>query len=166
MANTHIFTGADGAISVAAESGVAGDLASEIADTYSMTPIGRAVGVTAQVESQMRPFHEIGQRYATELRPGNVNVTGSVGRAHINGALLKLMLGEGAEASRPGGAFVSPAFNLSLRLENPGYPGNTSTVTLHGVRFDGWSLNFPEDDFVMEEVSFKALWVSAEDAEA
>ena len=84
----------------------------------------------------MKPFHEIGQRYATELRPGNVNVTGTIGRAHVNGALLKLMLGDGAAGTRPAGAFVSPTFNLSLRIENPALPGNTSTVTVHSVKLD------------------------------
>ena len=45
-----------------------------------MAPIGRATEVTVEVVSEMKPFHEIGQRYATELRPGNVNVRGSIGR--------------------------------------------------------------------------------------
>jgi hypothetical protein len=164
MPNTHVFTGMDGAISIAVESGVEGDAAKAVNDTYSLTPIGRATGVTIEVDSALRPFHELGQRYATELRPGNVNITGTIGRAHINGALLKLMLGEAAGGTRPAGAFVGPSFNLSLRMENAGFPGNTSTVTVHGVRLDSWSYSMPEDDFVLEEVSFKALWISVEDA--
>lgn len=165
MPNTHVFTGLDGAITVAVETGVAGDAAAAVNDTYQLTPIGRATGVDIEVTSDMRPFHEMGQRYATELREGNVDVRGNVGRAHINGALLKLMLGDaGASGSRPGGAFISPTFNLSLRMENAGFPGNSSTVTVHGVKLDGWSFSMPEDDFVMESVTFKALWVSAEDA--
>ena len=162
--NTHVFTGMDGAISVAVESGPEGEAAKTVADTYGMAPIGRATEVTVEVVSEMKPFHEIGQRYATELRPGNVNVRGSIGRAHVNGALLKLMLGEGAGASRPGGAFVSPTFNLSLRVENAAKPGNSSTVTVHGVKLDGWSFNMPEDDFVLERATFQALWISVEDA--
>jgi hypothetical protein len=165
MANTHVFTGMDGAISVASESGPEGELAAGVSQTYSLTPIGRATGVTIEVASEMRPFHEMGQRYATELRPGNVNVSGSIGRAHVNGALLKLMLGDGAGTSRPAGAFLSPSFNLSLRMENSGFPGNTSTVTVHGVKLNGWSFSIPEDDFVLEKVTFKALWISVEDAE-
>ncbi len=165
-ANTHVFTGLDGAISVAVESGPEGDAAKAVNDAYGLTPVGRATGVTVQVTSDMKPFHELGQRYATELRPGNVNISGTIGRAHVNGALLKLMLGDGAATSRPGGAFVSPSFNLSLRLENAGFPGNTSTVTVHSVKLDSWSYALPEDDFVLEEVSFKALWISVEDAEA
>jgi hypothetical protein len=167
MPNSHVFTGLDGAISVAADAGVEGDAAVAVADPYGLTPIGRAQGVTVEVSSDMRPFHELGQRYATELRPGNVNVVGTIRRAHVNGALLKLMLGEaGAGGSRPAGAFVAPTFNLSLRLENAGFPGNSSTVTVHGVKLDGWSYAMPEDDFVLEAVSFKALWVSVEDTEA
>lgn len=164
MPNSHVFTGLDGAISVAVEAGPEGDAAKAVADTYSLTPIGRATGVTVQVDSAMTPFHEIGQRYAAELRPGNVNISGTIDRAHVNGALLRLMLGEGGSGSRPAGAFVSPTFNLSLRMENTGVPGNSATVTVHGVKLDGWSFSMPEDNFVMESVSFKALWISGEDA--
>jgi hypothetical protein len=165
-ANTHVFTGLDGAISVAVESGPEGDAAKAVNDAYGLTPIGRATGVTVQVTSEMKPFHELGQRYATELRPGNVNVSGTIGRAHVNGALLKLMLGDGAAGTRPAGAFVSPSFNLSLRMENAAFPGNSATVTVHGVKLDGWSYDMPEDDFVLEQVTFRALWISAADTSA
>jgi hypothetical protein len=163
MPNTHVFTGMDAAISVAVESGVEGDAAKAVGDLYGLTPIGRATGVTIQVDSALRPFHEIGQRYATELRPGNVEVRGTIARAHINGALLRLMLGDGAAGSRPAGAFVGPSFNLSIRMENPATPGNFSTVTVHGVKLDGWSFQLPEDTFVLEDVTFRALWISVED---
>src|SRR5438094_2168956 len=166
MPNTHVFTGMDGAMSVAVESGVEGDAAKAVNDTYSLTPIGRATGVTIEVDSAMKPFHELGQRYATELRPGNVNISGTIGRAHVNGALLKLMLGDGGAGTRPAGAFVSPSFNLSLRLENQAFPGNSATVTVHGVKLDGWSYDMPEDDFVLEQVTFRALWISGADTSA
>ena len=163
--NTHVFTGLDGSISLAVESGPAGDAAKEVNDAYGLTPIGRATGVTVEVTSEMKPFHELGQRYATELREGNVDVRGTIGRAHVNGALLKLMLGQaGAGGTRPAGSFVSPSFNLSLRMENAAFPGNSATVTVHGVKLDGWSFNMPEDDYVLEQASFSALWISAEDA--
>jgi hypothetical protein len=163
MPNTHVFTGMDGAISLAVESGVEGDAAKAVNDTYALTPIGRATGVTVQVESMMRHFHEMGQRYATELRSGNVEVRGTISRAYVNGALLQLMLGEGGAGTRPQGAFVSPSFNLSLRFENPGFPGNASTITVHGVKLDGWTFVAPEDDFVLDQVTFKALWIGVTD---
>ena len=166
MPNSHVFTGLDGAITVAVETGVEGDAAKSVNDTFGLTPIGRATGVNVEVTSDIRPFHEMGQRYATELRSGNVFIEGTIGRAHVNGALLKLMLGDGGGGTRPAGSFVSPTFNLSLRMENSAFPGNASTVSVHGVKLDRWSFNMPEDEFVMEEVGFKALWIGVEDAEA
>jgi hypothetical protein len=164
MAN-NVYRGSDGTISLAVETGPEGDLAQAINDEYGLTPVGRVRGVTVNVESDVEPFHELGQRFATELRPGNVNVSGTIERAHVNGALLKLMLGEGANA-RPAGTFPSPSFNLNLRLENPSIPGNTSTVTVMGVKLNSWVYSLPEDDFVMEKVGFKALWVKVEDTSA
>jgi len=164
MAN-NVYRGSDGTISLAVESGAEGELAAAINDEYGLTPVGRVTGVSVHVETDIEPFHELGQRFATELRPGNINVRGSIRRAHVNGALLKLMLGDAA-TSRPAGTFSSPSFNLSLLLENPSIPGNSSTVTVMGVKLNSWSYDLPEDDFVMEQVGFKALWVKVEDATA
>ena len=160
---TTVYRGSDGTISLAVEAGSEGDKAKAINDAYSLTPIGRVTGVTVRVTNDVEPFHELGQRFATELRPGNVNVYGTIDRAYINGALLKLMLGDAAD-SRPAGTFVSPSFNLNVRLENPSLPGVTSTVTVMGVKVEEWNYHLPEDDFAMEKVSFRALWVKVEDA--
>lgn len=160
-----IYRGSDGTISVAAEPGAEGDKANEINDQYSLTPIGRVTGVTVKVTNDVQPFHELGQRFASELRPGNVNVSGTIGRAYINGALLKLMLGDGAD-NRPAGTFVSPSFNLSLRLENPSVPGETATLTVMGVKLNEWVYSLPEDDFALEKVGFRALWVKVEEQAA
>jgi hypothetical protein len=165
VANTNVFRGSDGAIVLAVDAGAEGDLAQGIIDEYALTPVGRATNVEVRVDADLKAFHELGQRYATELRPGNVNVSGRIDRAAINGALLKLLLGEAA-SSRPGGTFVNPSFNISLRVENPANPGISSTVTVHGVKIENWAYDMPEDDFVMEHVRFKALWLSVEDAEA
>jgi hypothetical protein len=168
MPNSNVFTGMDGSITIAVDDAESpeGQAANTVAEAFALSPIGRASNVSVQVHSELRPFHEVGQRYATELRPGNVNITGTMGRAHINGALLRLMLGDAAAGTRPAGAFVSPSFNLSLLLENPARPGDRSTLTVHGVKLDGWSYAMPEDDFVMEQVTFKALWISVQDVTA
>ncbi len=164
MAST-VYRGSDGTISVAVEAGLEGDKAKAVNDAYALTPIGRVTGVTVRVTNDVKPFHELGQRFATELRPGNINVYGSIDRAYINGALLKLMLGDAAD-SRPATSFVSPSFNLSMRLENPSLPGTSSTVTVMGVKLEEWLYTLPEDDFAMEKVNFRALWVKVEDATA
>ena len=159
---TTVYRGSDGTISVAVEAGEEGDRANAVNEAYGLTPIGRVTGVTVQVTNDVKPFHELGQRFATELRPGNINVAGTIECAYINGALLKLMLGDAAD-SRPAGTFVSPSFNLSVRLENPSLPGVSSTVTVMGVKLNEWNYDLPEDDFAMEKVSFRALWVKVED---
>ncbi len=166
MAATNVYRGSDGTISVAVGEGTEGELAGAVAEEYALTPVGRATGVTIKVENELRPFHELGQRFATELRPGNLNVYGSIDRAYINGALLKLMLGSEAATSRPATSFASPAFNLSVRVENPALPDNASTVTVMGAKIEEWNFALPEDEFVMEQVTFRALWVKVEDEAA
>ena len=43
-------------------------------------------------------------------------------------------------------------------------PGNIGTkVTLFNVRFDDWALVIPEDDFIMENVTFKAIRIQREE---
>jgi len=164
MANTNVFRGSDATISLAVDQTEEGTKAQSVIDEYQLTPVGRATNVEVQVTSEVKPFHELGQRYATELRPGNVNVTGSIDRACINGALLKLLLGEAA-TSRPAGTWIQPSFNLVLNIANPALPGTNSILTIHGVKFNAWSYNIPEDDFIMERANFMALWVSIEDKE-
>ena len=160
-----VYRGSDGTISLAVEAGTEGDKAAAVNDAYSLTPIGRATGVTIRVTNDVEAFHELGQRFATELRHGNINIHGSIDRAYINGALLKLMLGDAAD-SRPAGSFPSPSFNLSVRLENPSLPGVASTITVMGVKLEEWLYQLPEDDFAMEKVNFRALWVKVEDQTA
>ncbi len=159
---TTVYRGSDGTICLATEAGPEGEKANAINETYSLTPIGRVTGVTVRVTNAVKPFHELGQRFATDLRPGNIDVYGTIERAYINGALLKLMLGDASE-SRPAGTFVSPSFNLSIRLENPSVSGVSTTVTVMGVKLEEWTYGLPEDDFAMEKASFRALWLKVED---
>src|SRR6266404_9234044 len=144
---TTVYRGSDGTISLAVETGPEGDKAKAINEAYSLTPIGRVTGVTVRVTNDVEPFHELGQRFATELRPGNINVYGTIERAYINGALLRLMLGDAAD-SRPAGTFVGPTFNLSLQLRNAAQPDISATVTVMGVQLNEWNYSLPEDDFV------------------
>jgi hypothetical protein len=118
--------------------------------------------VRVEVESDVKAFHEIGQRYATELRPGNVNISGTIGRAYINGAMLKLLLGEAAEG-RPPASWAQPSFNITLLMSNPSLPDARNTLTLHGVKIDNWVVGVPEDDFVLESVGFQALYLTVLD---
>ncbi|CAM2065249.1 hypothetical protein SCOR_07710 [Sulfidibacter corallicola] len=162
MANTSVYTGADGSITLSVPSGAEGEAADAIINENELISVGRATGVRVEVHTDLKAFHELGQRFPTQLRPGNVSISGSIGRAFINGALLKLLLGEGAN-SRPAGAFIQPAFNITLLLANPATDGVQNTVTLHDVKLANWVYEIPEDQFVMEKVGFMAASLTVQD---
>ncbi len=160
--NTDVYSGADGAILLSTPEGVEGEAAQSVIDAHELVTVGRVQDVRIEVNSEVHTFHEIGQRYATQLRPGNVNISGSIGRAMINGAMLNLLLGEAAQ-SRPGGNWVQPAFNMTVRVTNP-TSNSTNTMTLHDIKLSNWSYQLPEDDFVLENATFHALYITTEDA--
>jgi hypothetical protein len=160
--NTEVYTGADGAILLSSPEGAEGEAAQAVIDAHELVTVGRAQNVRIEVRSEVHAFHEVGQRYASQLRPGNVNISGSIGRAMINGAMLSLLLGEAAQG-RPAGNWVQPSFNITVRLANP-TSNTTNTMTLHGVKLSNWNYQLPEDDFVLEDAQFRALFITTEDA--
>jgi hypothetical protein len=164
MANARVFTGADGSITLSTPQGAEGTAAQAVIDTYQLLSVGRVFQVKVEIHSDVKEFHEIGQRYATELRTGNVHIQGTIGRAYINGALLRLLLGSATDA-RPATSWVQPAFNITILLENVANPGVRNTLTLHEVKIVDWVFDIPEDDFSLEEVHFKALYATNLDEE-
>lgn len=156
--NTDVYTGADGAIVLSSPQTTEGRSAQGVLDQYEMATVGRVQDVRVQVTADVRAYHEIGQRYATQLRPGNVTVRGTIGRAYVNGAMIGLLLGE-ARGARPAAAWVQPAFNITVRLAN-GASGSVNTLTLHDVKLESWFYTLPEDEFVMEQVAFQALFLT------
>ncbi|HEX8291768.1 MAG TPA: hypothetical protein VF570_08440 [Pyrinomonadaceae bacterium] len=142
-----------------------GAFADTVVTDYGLSnAVGRLRGVTVRVTSDVRPFYEIGRRYPTHLRAGVIQTTGTIERAHINGALLLLLLGEGATSPPPTGTFSQPTFNIICRLEDPARPGEETQITVFGAKFSSWSYNVPMDDFVMEGVTFQALRVAFDEA--
>jgi len=166
MPNVNVFRGSDAALVLAVDdnSTVEGGLADALIGEYELSNIvGRLQNVQVMVENEVKPYHEIGKRFPTELRSGNINVSGVAERAHINGALIRLLLGEGAKSPPPAEAMTQPAFNMVINLKNPALPDNSSKITLFGVKFETWNFRLPEDDFVMESVSFKAMRISSDE---
>lgn len=138
-----------------------GEAADGLISEYDLNNVvGRLTDVVVTVNSQVKPFYEIGRRYPTHLRPGTISTKGTADRAHVNGAMLRLLLGEGA-VSPPGQPnFPQPAFNMVTTLRDPSRPDQHSELTLFGVKFDNWNFAIPSEDFVIESVSFQALRVA------
>ena len=126
--------------------------------------VGRLHDVSVSVSSDVRAFYEIGRRYPTHLRPGIVRVAGSAKRAHVNGALLRLLLGDGAVSPPASANFVQPSFNIIVSLTNPARPGEFTKLTVFGVKFDSWSYHIPAEEFVMDSITFQAMRVAFEEA--
>nr|MDJ0668050.1 hypothetical protein [Desulfobacterales bacterium] len=66
MANMSVFTGADGSLTLSTPEGSEGEKAQEVIDAYETITVGRVQNVAVNVSSDVKAFHEIGQRYATE----------------------------------------------------------------------------------------------------
>lgn len=165
MPNTNVFRGSDATLTLANEDTPEGQAAQEVIEFYNLSPVGRAVDVEVMVQTELELFHEVGKRHPAALRPGNINVSGKIGRAYINGALLRLLLGKGAVPEREAEPYPQPSFKLVLDLKDPAIPTTSSTLTVHGVKLENWAYRLPEDDFVMESVSFKGLFITVEDKE-
>jgi hypothetical protein len=141
-----------------------GKAADALVSQYDLSNVvGRLTNVSIKATSDVRPFYEIGQRYPTHLRPGILQVSGSAERAHVNGALLRLLLGDGADSPPTGPAFVQPSFNLISTLRDPSQPTGSTKVTVFGVKFDSWLYTIPADTFVMEAITFQAMRVAYEE---
>lgn len=164
MPNNNVFRGSDATLVLAVDdaSSVEGGLADALITEYNFSNlVGRLTNVQIRLENDVKPYHEIGNRFPTELRPGNLNVFGSAERAHINGALLRLLLGGGNEA--PALAIPQPVFNIVINMVNPAVPTTTAKLVVFGVKFDSWNFTLPEDHFVMESITFRAVRVNAEE---
>lgn len=165
MPNTNVFRGTDATLTLAVEATPEGQAAEEIINFFQLSPVGRASNVEVFVRTDLEIFHEIGKRHPVSLRPGNIFVSGKVDRAYINGALLRLLLGKGALSAREAEPYAQPSFNLMLDVKDPAVPGTSSTLTVHGVKFENWAYSLPEADFVMESVTFKGLFITVDDVE-
>lgn len=152
-------------LSVEESESAEGSSANEIIGNYDLSSaVGRLHGVTVTVTSDVKPFYEIGRRYPTHLRAGAVQTTGTVERAHINAALLRLLLGGGAASPPKPDNFAQPAFNIIATLqESPSAPDVFTRLNIFGVKFSSWDFNLTIDDFVMESVTFQALRISFEE---
>jgi hypothetical protein len=142
-----------------------GAAADAVVSTYDLSNVvGRLTDVSIAVSTDVRAFFELGRRYPTHLRAGSVRVSGTAGRAHVNGALLRLLLGEGAVSPPSAANFVQPTLNIVATLRDPARPDNFTRLTVFGARFDAWTYHIPSDDIVVEQASFKALRIAFEEA--
>jgi len=160
MSLTNVYTGSNGTLTLADVDTAEGHDASAVVSTYQLQTVGRVVGVEMCVQTDLEEFHEIGRRHAVSLHPGDIHISGKVNRAYINGALLLLLQGRGSgptQVDEIASPYVQPTFNMNIEVKDPAFPGNSAKLVLEKVKFQSWSYSMPEEDFVMENITFKAI---------
>lgn len=158
---TNVFTGSNGTLVLGDADTPEGRDAAAVLDFYEARTVARVTGVEIQVRTDLQEYHEIGRRHATSLHPGDIHVSGRFTRAHVNGALLYLLLGRGASPNTAPEPYVQPTFILNVQLNDPAEPAHGQIVSLLGVKLQDWGFVMPEEDFVMENVTFRALSISS-----
>src|SRR5262245_2421767 len=125
MNNSNTYFGTDGTIALSLDD--ASDFPGFTDYLGEDGAVGRVKDVKIYATTVIKPFHELGSRSAKELRAGNISIGGSIERAYINGALIKVMLSQYAENEETAG-FKIPVFNIKVILDNlkpPGDEGNS-----------------------------------------
>jgi hypothetical protein len=142
-----------------------GEAANQLIAQYELAnAVGRLTNVTIMVTSEVRAFYEIGRRYPSRLTTGTLGVSGTAERGHMNVALVRLLLGAGADSSPPGdAAFVQPSFNLIATLEDRNRPGQTTKLTVYGVKLDRYEYVLDRHEVVMDRIGFQGLRVAVEE---
>jgi hypothetical protein len=168
MPNNQPLRGSSAVLQLATRDNPGGQLGGQIFnDEYNIATVGRVTGVEVRVTTDLEVFHEIGTRQPQDVLPGNINISGKIDRAFINGALLRLLMGRLAGAGTNEDQFpteLQPTFNMILDTTDIRQPGTVGTkVTVFSVRFDDWALVVPEDDFIMENMTFKAVGIQREE---
>jgi hypothetical protein len=165
MALTEVFTGKHGTLTLAGADDPEGADASAVVDTFAIQTVGRLTDVQVRVNTALKEFYEVGRRHPVSLSPGDIAISGTVARAYVNGALLFLLMGRGASPTAIAEPYVQPTFTITLQLNDPARPGNTLALEIAGVKFQNWHYTLPEDEFVMEDLCFKALTIRVVDRE-
>jgi hypothetical protein len=113
-----------------------------------LTTVGRVSNIEVKIESPTQVVYERGRRYTSNTNIERMEITGSINKVYINGALLKILLGTGEHIPKFKESHPAPIFCIEVEEKE--------AITLCNVEFQNWNPNIPEDDFVLENLSFKA----------
>jgi hypothetical protein len=114
-----------------------------------LTIVGRVNDIDVKIESPTQVIYERGKRYPSNTSTERgIEISGSIKRVHINGALLKSLLVTGDHNPVSEESYPGPIFCIEVKEKE--------AITLCNVEFQNWKPNIPDDDFVLENLSFKA----------
>ena len=159
--NTDVYTGADGAIVLSAPEGLEGDAAKAVLTEHDLSSSAACRTCASRCTPRSDPTTKSGSATPRSCGPATSRSAARSAAPTSTARCLSLLLGE-ARSGRPAASWVQPAFNVTVRIANASN-GAVNTLTLHDVKIDNWVYNLPEDEFVMEQVGFQALFITVEE---
>lgn len=105
--------------------------------------VGKARSVSVEVTRSSETVYEIGSSDPACIKEGRKEITGSIEHMYVSDAFY-----DAIQPERP----KTPSFTLKAKI------GTTpdKTITLSGVKLESWSLDVPQDDYLVESVDYKA----------
>jgi len=112
--------------------------------------VARATGLTIEVSQGLEPVYVIGRREPYIIKEGSRSFTGTIDKMFLDDTLFsRLYLDKDTQDE----IWISGVVSDGV---------TTRTIIARGVKFDTWSWELPQDDFVVESVDFTATGVTYE----
>ncbi|MCL0034352.1 DUF2460 domain-containing protein [Dehalococcoidia bacterium] len=118
---------------------------------YEMV-VGRCQGVNFDVDYGMEPVRAIGRRTPLLIKEGPIEITGTIDKLFVDNAMLRRV-----EPARDTDGHPTEQFAFILDIEVTTSGGAKKHATLSGVKFESYSREMPQDDFVTESIDFQAI---------
>lgn len=105
--------------------------------------IGCAESVSVDITANLDAYYCIGKRTPEAVMEGNLEITGSISRAWVNIYYLNLIISE----------TVLPTFHLCFKASEE---SNAPWIYLYDCKFEGGTIDIPQDGVLMEDYDFRA----------
>lgn len=110
------------------------------------TTVGRASSVSVEVSGGLERVYGIGERDPVVIKEGRREISGTVEKMFVDTTWYEAMAGTSG---------VQPNWQIRCNIGT----GSDYTVVLQGVKFDTWSMDLPQDDYIVESIDFVALTI-------
>lgn len=110
------------------------------------TTLGAAQSVSVEVSASLDPVYGVGHLNPVELKQGPREISGSVERMYGDEELWDIINPTGTSQSY-----------LSMEAD---MKSGERVLRVNGVKFDSWSVDIPQDDFLTESADFTATEIT------
>ncbi len=120
-------------------------MGTEVTGTVSTELVGKAQSMSVEISNSVEAIHGIGSREPCAVREGPVEISGSLERMYFDERLFDV---------------INPGTETSYLTLQGDIEEGDRVIECQGVKFDSWSVDMPQDDFVSESVDFQATAIT------